>query len=256
MPLSSARSHPWLSVHYSPADYAPIEFRRLTSSPSAESLSTDASLLSTVQTDDTGYQSVGYVDDADVRRFERLQLGHEPSSLASSFGVVPHVPGAFSNSQTNGQAVNREGSRAAPLQRRSHVLSQAAEEDGAELPQPSDAMVSNATSKNANNNVAGPSNGGARGYKRGRSELTPLSEESDPGPLVANNSPRKKGKSDDDDMPITPPPARKVSRGKAKAAPVSTDTSVRTRAAAAAASGEDQKVRRSTRQPQKAARRA
>jgi ser/thr/tyr protein kinase RAD53 len=221
MSLSVARNHPWLSVHHRPADYARDQPRVVTASPSAASLNTDGSMLSDLRSEDTGYQVLGFVDDADVRRFEHMQLDHEPS--------IPKVPGAFTNGQPNGK-LTREESRTAPLQRRSHVMSQAAEGD-ANIPQPSDDMVNHASNK------------GARGNKRPRSQLTPLPEDVDRGPLVISNSSRKKGKLDNVDMPVSPLP-RKTARGKA---PPSTGRPVRTRASGAV-SIEDDKLRRSTRQ--------
>jgi serine/threonine/tyrosine protein kinase RAD53 len=217
--------------------YTPVyDHRPFTATPSASSIPTDdVSMLSSIP---EGDRSVGNVS-----------------------GALPPWNG-----------IKREGSRTAPLQRRSRVLSQAAEGDGAPLVEPSWEMIAHATSQ-ARSQAAGPSNWAAnKGNKRVHSELTPLSELEDAdmnGTSPSSNSnlsPRKKGKNSDDES-LELGIAGRLARGRAKAAveaasaPANAKAKVpRARAKGGVASDDDNglsvRLRRSNRQLPKVARRA
>jgi len=274
MTLAAARFHPWLKS-CAPA-YTEAQRREMTRSPSPESFPANSSMLSSIPDGDESFRSPDAVVDAGMSQgLQHLQLETVDASQDSAAVMVSNIPGAYPNG-----GLRREGSRTAPLQRRSLVLSQAAEGEGAAVPEPSWEMIHNAKTydnrRNENSdNEAGPSNGAARGNKRVHSELTPLPEEfesdmSGGGPLAdANASPaRKKGKNrlaDANGDGQGPAGGRggKAGRGKGKAAPPSA-RSLRPRSGGQkedAMSDEDeraggQKPRRSSRQtPQKVARR-
>lgn len=273
MTLAAARSHPWLLAYVPVYNFA--QFREVATSPSVESLPTDASMVSYPETD-AGFPHNGQHGNAGVSQgFEHLQLERnaEPASQDSSLAMESNIPGAFPKIESNGNGIQREGSRSAPLQRRSQVLSQAAEGDGAVLLEPSWEMLQNAASQEADA-AAGPSTGAAaRGNKRVHSELTPLPEEYDDAmdiPICDDNSAHKKGRSSDEDGSTHSGAERRAvnaSRARGKGAPQAQPRSLRTRAggganAKADMASEDEdgsapKPRRSSRQtPQKAARRS
>jgi serine/threonine/tyrosine protein kinase RAD53 len=166
------------------------------------------------------------------------------------------IPGAYPNgSGTTG--LKREDSRVA-LQRRSHVLSQAAE-DGKPPVEPSWEMVAAAT---AQDQVAGSSNINKGQNKRVHSELTPLSEEASMDNGADGSSPlseveiHKRGKSSDEEDQLKVEGMDKPTRGKGRAGgPANASRSARARAGKSNESEEESaQPRRSGRHP-KAARR-
>jgi len=222
MTLAAAREHPWLR------GYGPIQSRALTRSPSAESITPgDQSMLGA---DDDSGVAHGYSNGDPVsQEFEQMQLRQ--------------------NEVPDGNRVQREGSRT--LQRRSFVLSQAAEdENGGGIMEPSWQMIS---SSQAQDGVESNARGNKRKDHPMDISLAPMPEDEEwsaaNGPPIdgcngAGGS-RKKGKGGDNDDPAQSPASRSVRGTRAKKA--STDTS------------DDEpppKVRRSSRQtPQKNARR-
>ena len=147
--MQASLSHAWLQ------SYTPID-RRLSSF--ASSIPTiDYSMMSSVPDDGS------FPVNQDFRNMQIQPSGFQDASASG-------IPGAYPN---NSAGIKREDSKVAPLQRRSHVLSQAAE-DGKPLVEPSWEMVAAAT---AQDQVAGPSNPSKGQNKRVHSELTPLSEE-------------------------------------------------------------------------------
>jgi hypothetical protein len=190
MTMADARFHPWL-VSCRPR-YTVAQRRAMTRSPSPEFVSTNASMLSL---DGNESFRVPGEDAGMSQGLEDMQL-QDPASDGA------HL-------QTNG--IRREGSRTAPLRRRSVVLSQVAEGEGGVLPEPSWEMIQNAAAYVES--VAGPSNSNGngrsesdapesavRGNKRVHSELTPVPEDGESDtpatPLADANavSGRKKGK--------------------------------------------------------------
>lgn len=181
------------------------------------------------------------------------------ASQDSTAVKVAALPGAFPDGTSNG--IKREGSRTAPLQRRSHVLSQAAEGEGVALSEPSWDMIAHAEAQDQQQQESGPSNLSApnKGHnKRVYSELTPLPEETASDAEMNGVSPmrnrkapaRKRKSSDEDESPQQATVAGKMTRAKGKASPPK---------AGGGNSGEDDAgpaVRRSSRQPQKIARRS
>jgi serine/threonine/tyrosine protein kinase RAD53 len=167
---------------------------------------------------------------------------------------IPVIPGAYPNgSGTAG--LKREDSRVAPLQRRSHVLSQAAE-DGKALVEPSWEMVAAAT---AQDQTTGPSKGQ---NKRVHSELTPLSEEASMDNGLVGSSPlsevgvQKRGKSLDEEEQLKAEGMDRVTRGKGRASAPASTRGTRTRSGKSNESEEETaQPRRSGRHPPKAARR-
>jgi serine/threonine/tyrosine protein kinase RAD53 len=107
-------------------------------------------------------------------------LGHPwLASYCSVYNTRPHQPsgspdlhdGSIMSSIADSLKARFDSSRAMPLQRRSHVLSQAAEE-GNVLPEPSQEMIAQAVSQQVASNSKSNN-------KRLHSELTPLSESND-----------------------------------------------------------------------------
>jgi ser/thr/tyr protein kinase RAD53 len=110
--------------------------------------------------------------------FRNMQI--RPSGIGEVSSSA--LPGAFPKTSAVTD-VQREDVKVAPLQRRSHVLSQAAE-DGKVLTEPSMEMVAAAT---AQDHAASSSSKGQN--KRVYSELTPLSEEASMDNDVGRSSP-------------------------------------------------------------------
>jgi hypothetical protein len=251
MSLADARYHPWLQ------SYTPFTSNALVDAHPHTSIGPDVSMLSSV---DEPLHSSGPNGDTDMSHgLEHMQLDQNVSPASqNSVAVTPSVPGAFPNSQNNGNGIRREGSRS--LQRRSQVLSQAAETAGpSSVPEPSWEMVQNIAPQEADTAEM-------RGHnKRIHAELSPLPEEHDTdmvNPPRHSNSPRKKGKGSDEESPPKTPV--KAVRGKGKAvAPVQT-RSTRNRAATTVredAVSDDEEMssgrpRRSSRQAPRGARRA
>ncbi|EAU91637.1 CAMK/RAD53 protein kinase [Coprinopsis cinerea okayama7 len=123
-------------------------------------------------------------------------VSSSPDVTSPSAGVSHDFIGL----QIQPSAPRREGSRGAPLQRRSHVLSQAAEE-GRPVPEPSPEMIAQATRSPRDQ---------TKRNKRVRGNLTPLQEESDASGSSgnragssssngkANKRPRLRSAADDD----------------------------------------------------------
>ena len=145
--MQASLSHPWMQ------SYMPVDRRLLSSGSSIPTI--DYSMNSSVPIDESFPVN---------QDFRNMQI--QPSGLDAS---VPGLPGGYPSTSAG---IKREDSKVAPLQRRSHVLSQAAE-DGKPLVEPSWEMVAAAT---AQDQVAGPSNPNKGQNKRVHSELTPLSE--------------------------------------------------------------------------------
>jgi len=237
MSLSDARNHPWLKDIILPPI---LQQRGVASDPSYNSVAPDVSMLSSVDENDDVFRNNDQNGDTEMNHdMEHLQL--DPNAMPT---------GASPTNQITGNGLKREGSRS--LQRRSQVLSQAAEAEGpSTVPEPSWQMVQNIAQQDVN--AAGPSTGAHdRGNKRIHAELSPLPEELDAEmiPLGNSNSARKKGKGSDEEAPAKPP--AKAARGKGKA-------TARHRVKEDSPSDDEEitKPRRSTRQtPQKVVRRA
>jgi len=180
------------------------------------------------------------------------------SSMSEGFQNL-NIQGSYTDPTTSGEGmsgIKREDSRTGRLQRRSHLLSQAAEE-GKEMPEPSQEMVENASSQEAR--AAGTSSTSTvKGQnKRVYSELTPLPEEVPmEGGGTGGSSPLSEvdslyRKSSDEDT-AGKKEAGKTARGKGKTVGTTGKKSTRGR------SGEDDvaQPRRSGRHPQKVARHA
>jgi serine/threonine/tyrosine protein kinase RAD53 len=228
MSLDQARRHVWLQGH------GTIQSRAITGSPSVESLAQgDQSMLGPVAEDDFAVDH-GYTEGDPVsQEFEQMQLRQ--------------------NGALNRNVIQSEGSR--PLQRRSHVLSQAAkDENGGRILEPSWQMISSSQAQeSAEENGAGPS---ARGNKRKDHpmdmSLMPMPEGEEwpaangpPGDECNGAGEHRKGRGGDSADPAQQPALRSVRGTRAKKA--------------GAVSSDDEplsKVRRSSRQtPQKNARR-
>jgi serine/threonine/tyrosine protein kinase RAD53 len=225
MTMQASLNHPWLR------SYTPID-RRLSSSTS--SIPTfDYSMMSSIPED--GSFPVN-------QDFRNMQI--QPSSLLDA--STSAIPGAYPNTSAVA-GIKREDSKVAPLQRRSHVLSQAAE-DGKALVEPSWEMVAAAT---AQDNVAGPSNSSKGQNKRVHSELTPLSEEASMYNAAEGSSPLSEVGSE----------AGSAARGKGRASGPAAEPakakSSRARGGKSNETNEDEAVqpRRSGRHPPKVARR-
>jgi serine/threonine/tyrosine protein kinase RAD53 len=235
------------------------------------------------------------VDAGVSQGLEHLRIDPSVISVSDSTAdMMSTIPGAFPNgrnvvsSTSAAKSVMRDGSRKAPLQRRSHVLSQAAEGDRPGLvPEPSWEMIQNATGQSSTGTGPGEAsattptdsntNDVVRGNKRAHSELTPLPEEYESdskstSPLGNSNSntARKKGKTSDEDSAGgagrgVAGGSTKAKGGKSKAkraggarnrANKEDEMSDDNAGASAVPATPAQKPRRSTRQtPQKAARR-
>jgi ser/thr/tyr protein kinase RAD53 len=142
MTMEKSLQHPWLQ------SYTPVY--------DLHSIPTDYPMMS---------EDGSFPVNQDFRNMHIQPSGFEGASTSA-------IPGAYpKTSATTG--LKREDSKVAPLQRRSHVLSQAAE-DGTALAEPSVEMVAAATAQD----YATSSSSGSKGQnKRVHSELTPLSEE-------------------------------------------------------------------------------
>lgn len=184
--------------------------------------------------------------------------GMQNLQIQPSIASSDSIPG-LSHGRGTSTGVKREESANAPLQRRSHLLAQAAE-DGKSMPEPSWEMIAHAASQDQ---TAGPSNWSTKGQnKRVHSELTPLPEDA-PMDVVANGasplsdtaSPavgKGSGSGSDEDSGT----AGRSTRGKGKSS--ATPKATRARAGKSGEAGEDDSVqpRRSGRHPQKVARHA
>ncbi|RDB16782.1 putative serine/threonine-protein kinase fhkC [Hypsizygus marmoreus] len=245
MSLTDALHHPWLLSYTPPANH-----QASSNSNSSSSVATnDYSMLSSIAENDGSFRSS--VDQS----FQDMQI---QSSVMN--GSTPAFPGAFPSGST-APGVRREGSSTAPLQRRSDLLAQAAEDGN--LPDPWE-LVGNPHQQAA----AGPSNLNSKGQnKRVYSELTPLPEESSMDAVIEGSSPltdalsstNKSGPdSDEDDVPKKAS-GSKATRGKGKAAASPAKKVTRARAAKGDEEDEEETLvqpRRSTRHPQKVARHA
>ncbi|KAF9461264.1 kinase-like domain-containing protein [Collybia nuda] len=205
MTLTDARDHPWLQ------SYTPV-YDHSTSGSITSIPTNDFSMLSSLPEGEGSFQSAVNQD------FENMQLQASTSAHPQVVDSGP-IPGVLPNN-----AVRSEGSRA-PLQRRSHLMSQAAE-DGKPIVEPSWEMVAAAASQEQP--TAGPSNPPAKGQnKRVHSELTPLPEEGSMDSAINGSSSlgdpsstsHKKGRSSDEDDPPTKEVggSGKMARGKGKA---------------------------------------
>jgi serine/threonine/tyrosine protein kinase RAD53 len=218
MTLTNALHHPWLKSYTLVYDHGSSDF--------ANFVPTDnySMLYSIPESYDSSSVNQG---------FQNMQI--QPDASTSS------IPG-FHLSRPAG--IEREDSRVTPLQRRSHVLSQAVEE-GKPLVEPTSEMIAKAAAQEEQ--VAGPSNSNGKGQnKRVHSELTPLSEEASMDISADGSSPlgeasSHKGKGRVADAIASPAKARNQ----------------RTRAGKGNGGGEDEAVqpRRSGRHPPKVARR-
>lgn len=163
MTMENSLLHPWLQ------SYTPVYDLR-----SSSSISTEYPTIS----------SISYEGSFPVNQeFKNMQI--QPSAHRDA--STSAIPGAYPNTSAMA-GVQREDSRVMPLQRRSHVLSQAAE-DGKALVEPSWEMVAAAT---AQDRVVGEShsNNSSKGQnKRVHSELTPLSEAVSVDNVVERSSP-------------------------------------------------------------------
>lgn len=243
MTLTDARNHPWLK------SYTPV-YEHPASGSTSSIPTNDFSMLSSVPDSEGSFQSNSVNQD-----FENMQLQASTSALPST---LPEG--------TSENGIRAEGSRA-PLQRRSHLMSQAAE-DGKPIMEPSWEMVAAAASQEQP--TAGPSNPPAKGQnKRVHSELTPLPEEDSMDSAIngssplsdANSTSHKKGKSSDEDDLLTKEVggSGRATRGKGKAtAGVVSPTKTKTTRGRSGDASDDEAVqpRRSGRHPQKVARRA
>lgn len=212
MSLANARNHPWLN------GYGPIQERALTQSPSIESITpADQSYVSSIADEDTGF---GHANSEAVGQgFQDMQLHPDDAP--------------------NG-GIQREASRG--LQRRSHVLSQAAEGDnGGQIMEPSPQMISNSQ---AQDEIEENRAGLKRKDHPMDMSLAPMPEE-DEWSMV--NDPLNNGVSG---------PSVPRKKGKGSADSESNPRSVRgTRANGVTEDEPAQRVRRSSRQtPQKSAR--
>ena len=177
------------------------------------------------------------------------------SSMSEGFQNL-NIQGSYTDPTTSGDGmtgVRREDSRTGRLQRRSHLLSQAAEE-GKEMPEPSQEMVANASSQEAR--AAGTSTATKGQNKRVYSELTPLPEDVPMEGETGGSSPLSEvdslyRKSSDEDA-SGKKEAGKTARGKGKTVATTGKKLTRGRA------GDDDtaQLRRSGRHPQKVARHA
>jgi len=219
MTMQASLSHAWLQ------SYMPID-RRLSSS-----IPTDYSMMPSLPEDGS------FPVNQDFRNMQIQPPGFQDASASG-------IPGAYPNTSAG---INREDSKVMPLQRRSHVLSQAAE-DGKPLVEPSWEMVAAAT---AQDHVAGPSNSSKGQNKRVHSELTPLSEEASMDNGADGLSPLSEVESE----------AGGVTRGKGRASGSAAEPAKaknpRTRGETSNETNEDEAVqpRRSGRHPPKVARR-
>ena len=268
MTLSDARSHPWLR-NYKPM-YTEAQRRAMTRSLSPDTTSVNASMMSAM--DDDSFPSPIEGGDAGVSQsLQQMKLdliyAHDDAAMADTTGA------SVTPQPDNANRIRREGSRTAPLQRRSHVLSQVADGEGGVVPEPSWEMIQNAATAHDDAERTP-----FRGNKRMHSELTPLPEEMEGDafmtgahtPLgdangVSSSPAKKRGKGAEDGSSGRGSVRGRGKTGAASAPPPS--RSQRTRAGAQSAQKEDAmseddagtgtKPRRSGRQmTQKVARRA
>jgi serine/threonine/tyrosine protein kinase RAD53 len=248
MTLTDALNHPWLQSYTPVYDYH--YFASMSSIPTD-----DFSMISAAPEGPESFQSNSVNQD-----FENMKL-------QASTSAVPQagVPGAFPDGIAE-NGMKSEGSRA-PLQRRSDLMSQAAE-DGKPITEPSWEMLAAVVSQDQP--TAGPSNPPAKGQnKRVHSELTPLFEEGSLNSAIDGSSPlseadsssQKKGKSLDEDDPLINEASGsgRTTRGKGKAAAGAAAPSKPKSTRGSGEISEDEAVqpRRSGRlPPQKVARRA
>lgn len=221
MSLDQARRHVWLHGHGS------IQNRALNHSPSAESLAQgDQSMLGPIADDEPAVNH-GYTEGDPVsQEFEQMQLRQ--------------------NDAIDGSVIQSEASRV--LRRRSHVLSQAAEDENAvRILEPSWQMISSSQARdNGDETAAGPS---TRGNKRKDHpmdiSLMPMPENEEWSTANGASEHGRNGRARDSAEPAQQPASRSVRGTRAKKA--------------GAGPSEDEppsKVRRSARQtPQKNARR-
>jgi hypothetical protein len=203
MSLTDALKHPWLTA------YTPVyPHHPLPSHSRSQDLSTDRAAIPDLTDTDNFISTSDMTSDAGVSHgFQHLKIGHSKSVVGaqdSTAEIVSSIPGAFPNGQSPGSGVRRELSRTTPLQRRSFVLSQAAEADAsAVVPEPSWEMIQSANADiQAGDGMLGFNEVKQRN-KRVHAELTPLPEEGDSSDDSPANGPdaRKKGKTSDEDMP-------------------------------------------------------
>jgi serine/threonine/tyrosine protein kinase RAD53 len=194
MSLDRARRHVWLQ------GYGSIQNRALNQSPSAESLAQgDQSMLGSIADDEPAVDH-GYTEGDPVsQEFEQMQLRQ--------------------NDAINGNVIQSEASRV--LRRRSHVLSQAAEdENAARILEPSWQMISSSQPRdNGDENGAGPS---TRGNKRKDHpmdiSLTPMPEGEEWSAANGAGEHDRNGRGSDNAEPAQQPAPRSVRGTRAKKA--------------------------------------
>ena len=181
------------------------------------------------------------------------------SSMSEGFQNL-NIQGSYTDPTTSGEGtsgIRREDSRTGRLQRRSDLLSRAAEEGKAML-EPSQEMVANASSQEAR--AAGTSTAATKGQnKRVYSELTPLPEDVPMEGGSGGSSPLSEvdslyRKSSDEDA-SGKKEAGRMARGKGKAVSTTAKKSTRSRARGDVGDDDAAQPRRSGRHPQKVARR-
>ncbi|KDQ55702.1 hypothetical protein JAAARDRAFT_37119 [Jaapia argillacea MUCL 33604] len=261
MSLDAARHHPWLKQYTDARGIVPPVYPRFDAAqqvhPSSSSNTTTPTSSNPQQpqagpSSSNGAPSGGAADgDASM-----IMNGDGPSPIqgmshlnlnqaSSSSQDLSDLPGHFPT-PPSGNGLRREGSK---LQRRSHVLAEAAENVDVKLPQPSQEMITAA-------DAAMKTPEKAAGVKR-KASLTPLSEEEDVA--MVGDSPlsdaiingKKNGKA----------PSSKIGKSKGKGGKVSTPAQPKGRMTRSSAAHptpdhevEEKPTRRSTRTPQKARR--